>query len=212
MLNKSNTKIKAIIWDQAGVLGKAKCGSFAQLWVDRLDVPMEDVIRVLTSPEHDLLDLGEINKDEFFDFVIQDIGLPVEKKAALNSVCWDDLIFDVELNEYIKNLKSHYITAMLSNMSLYLQEMIDNNMPEELSGVFDHVIVSCYVNLIKPDPKIYQLALDRIGCEAKEAVFIDDSEKNVVGAEKLGIHGIFFQNREQAIKELESILSLGGKS
>ena len=207
MLNKSNTKIKAIIWDQAGVLGKAKCGSFVQLWVDRLDVPMEDVIRVLTIPEHALLALGEISKDEFFDFVIQDIGLPVEKKAVLNSVCWDDFIFDVELNEYIKNLKSHYITAMLSNMSLYLQEMIDNNMPEELSGVFDHVIVSCYVNLLKPDPKIYQLALDRIGCEAKEAVFIDDSEKNVVGAEKLGIHGIFFQNREQAIEQLESIIS-----
>ena len=204
-------KIKAVIWDNAGVLGNAKCGSFVQLWADRLDVPMEDVIRVLTSPEHDLLDLGEISKDEFFDFVIRDIGLPAEKKLALN-VSNDDFYTDMELMEYIKNLKSHYITAMLSNMSLYLQEMIENNIPEELSGVFDHVIVSCYVNLLKPDPKIYQLALDRIGCEAKEAVFIDDREKNVVGAEKLGIHGILFQNREQAIKELESILSLGGKS
>ena len=36
-----NMTIKAVIWDNAGVLGNAKCGSFVQLWADRLDVQLE---------------------------------------------------------------------------------------------------------------------------------------------------------------------------
>ncbi len=96
-------------------------------------------------------------------------------------------------------------------MPLYAKEFFRASWLE-FEEVFDHVIISCEVHLLKPDPKIYKLTLDRIGCEAEESVFIDDTKENVLAAEKLGIHGIFFQNREQAIKELESILSLGGKS
>ena len=59
----------------------------------------------------------------------------------------------------------------------------------------------------KPDPEIYQLTLERIGCAPEEAVFIDDKRENVESAEKLGIHGIIFRGREQAIEELEAIIS-----
>jgi len=61
--------------------------------------------------------------------------------------------------------------------------------------------------MVKPYPEIYHLTLDRIGCESHEAVFIDDKQENVDAAEKLGISGIVFHDREQAIEELESILS-----
>ena len=77
--------IKAIIWDNGGVLGNVVGESFAHLWAERLQVPVEDVIRVLTTPGpySGLWDLGEITKDEYFDFFIRKIGLPAEKKSAL---------------------------------------------------------------------------------------------------------------------------------
>jgi 2-haloacid dehalogenase len=58
-----------------------------------------------------------------------------------------------------------------------------------LSG-FDGTIVSGDERLLKPDPAIYRLLLDRYGLEAQHCVFIDDSKANVEGARKVGMHAI----------------------
>lgn len=71
---------------------------------------------------------------------------------------------------------------------------------------FDDVIVSSEVKLIKPDPAIYRLTLERIGCQAGECVFVDDSLPNIEMARKLGFHAIHFLSPDQLQQELKSIL------
>lgn len=71
---------------------------------------------------------------------------------------------------------------------------------------FDDVIVSSEVKLIKPDPAIYRLTLERIGCRAEECVFVDDSLPNIEMARQLGFHAIHFQSPEQVQAELEWLL------
>ena len=199
-------KIKAVIWDNGGVIADIAGKTLDLLWAERLRVPREDVVRVLTSPESDLLDLGEISKDTYFNYVIANIGLPAFKKTALE-LSIKDFCCDWELVAYIKALKGHVVTALLSVMPLYVQEILRTHWPE-LEEAFNYVIISSEVRLLKPDPKIYQLALDRIGCRAEETVFIDDVQVNVAGAEKLGMHGILYQNRSQTIETLESFLAI----
>jgi 2-haloacid dehalogenase len=67
---------------------------------------------------------------------------------------------------------------------------------------FDDVIVSGDVKLIKPDPAIYHLTLEQIGCQAQECVFVDDSLPNIEMARKLGFIAIHFQSPEQLETEL----------
>ncbi|MGJ3261785.1 MAG: HAD family hydrolase [Salinarimonas sp.] len=55
---------------------------------------------------------------------------------------------------------------------------------------FEGVVVSAHERLIKPDPAIYRTLLDRYGLEAGRCLFIDDSEKNVVGARAVGMRAI----------------------
>ena len=52
---------------------------------------------------------------------------------------------------------------------------------------FSTYTYSCFVGTFKPDEKIYRDALDQCGVPAKDTIFIDDSLKNLEGAEKLGI-------------------------
>ena len=55
--------------------------------------------------------------------------------------------------------------------------------------IFDHfgdILVSGVEKLIKPDPAIYALALDRFGLSSGEAIFIDDNHDNVVSARNNG--------------------------
>lgn len=68
--------------------------------------------------------------------------------------------------------------------------------------LFEGVVVSGDVQLAKPDPRIYQLALERAGSAAGECVFIDDVEENVVAAAGLGIDAIQFKSAEQLAEEL----------
>jgi len=57
---------------------------------------------------------------------------------------------------------------------------------------FDGAVVSAHERLLKPDPAIYEVLLGRYGLAAPDCIFIDDSEKNVVGARGVGMRAIHF--------------------
>jgi 2-haloacid dehalogenase len=67
---------------------------------------------------------------------------------------------------------------------------------------FDGVLVSGTVGLVKPDPAIYQLLVERHDVDVKRCVFIDDSLRNVEAAARLGFDAIHFQSPEQLANEL----------
>jgi 2-haloacid dehalogenase len=59
---------------------------------------------------------------------------------------------------------------------------------------FDGIIISGKEKLIKPDPAIFELALERFGLEAADTLFIDDVPANIAGAESVGIAGHVFHD------------------
>lgn len=69
----------------------------------------------------------------------------------------------------------------------------------------DGFLFSCNVGLLKPDPAFYRLMMRYYRLQPEECIFVDDRKENVEAAEKLGINGIVFSNREQAEHEIEQI-------
>jgi len=67
-------------------------------------------------------------------------------------------------------------------------------------------IFSAEVHLAKPDPRIYQLVLDKLGVQAGEAIFIDDFPENIDAANALGIHGVHYENSLQARQAVKRII------
>ena len=70
---------------------------------------------------------------------------------------------------------------------------------------FRGIVVSGDERLMKPDPAIYRLALDRFGLDAGEAVFVDDRAENVAGAEAVGMTGIVFTGEPDLRARLRAI-------
>ena len=93
---------------------------------------------------------------------------------------------------------------MLSNYSEILREKITTTW--KIGDAFEHLIISSEVGHKKPDPEIYQIALQTIGCQPGEAVFIDDFIENIEAARQLGIHGIHFITAEQTLSEIDILL------
>jgi 2-haloacid dehalogenase len=67
----------------------------------------------------------------------------------------------------------------------------------------EDMVISGIERVMKPDPRIFQLALLRFGIKAEETVFIDDNPNNVAAANALGIKGIQFET----ISKLEEVLN-----
>ena len=70
---------------------------------------------------------------------------------------------------------------------------------------FRDIVVSGEERLVKPDPAIYRLALDRFGLEAAHAVFIDDNAANVAAAAALGLHAILFTGVDDLVPRLRAL-------
>ena len=75
-----------------------------------------------------------------------------------------------------------------------------------IDEIFDVVVDSAFVGTRKPEPRIYEITLDRIGIPADAALFIDDIELNCNAARALGIRTVWFQSTDQAIEEIEAAL------
>ena len=77
-----------------------------------------------------------------------------------------------------------------------------------VDDLFDAVIDSCHTGVRKPDPRIYQLALDAVDVDSEAAVFLDDHPANVAAAEALGMRGIVVgQDRLAAFDRLDELLA-----
>lgn len=70
---------------------------------------------------------------------------------------------------------------------------------------FEHILVSGRVGLKKPDLAIFRLLLGRCRIDAREAVFIDDSESNVAAAASIGLHAIRFTSATALRGDLETL-------
>jgi HAD superfamily hydrolase (TIGR01509 family) len=78
-----------------------------------------------------------------------------------------------------------------------------------MDDAFDYIIISAEVGVAKPDPKIFQIALEQAGAKPKEAVFVDDFYVNIEGCEKVGMKGIHFKDTESTLQQLKQLLSAG---
>jgi 2-haloacid dehalogenase len=71
--------------------------------------------------------------------------------------------------------------------------------------LFDDMVISGEVKMVKPDPAIFELALKKFGKNAAECVYIDDSLPNIQQAQKIGFHTIHFQSPEQLKADLQEL-------
>jgi 2-haloacid dehalogenase len=91
----------------------------------------------------------------------------------------------------------------LSNWSVEKYELVRPKY--EFFSWFDTILVSGEVKLIKPDPRIYAVLLERIGRKPEECVFVDDSQVNITTADQLGFKTIHFLSPEGLEDELRAL-------
>ncbi len=95
-------------------------------------------------------------------------------------------------------------TALLTNNVKEWEPKWRSMLP--VDELFETVIDSAFVGCRKPDPRIYQLTLERVELEPEQCIFIDDMQMNVDAANNLGLRGIHFRETAQARAEVHALL------
>jgi epoxide hydrolase-like predicted phosphatase len=171
-----------------------------------LNAPYEKVRKIYFSDTNDKVDLGEITMDQFNEYVLDTLQISRDKKHLLEEVFNEKAYIDEDLLKQVVEMGREYKIGLLSNYSNNLRPRIEKEWA--IGDVFDEIIISCEVGMVKPDPAIFNLMLDRLGVKADESVFIDDRIKNIDGAKKMGLHTVFFTSKKQALEELALILQM----
>ena len=197
--------IRAVIWDMGGVLLRTEDYASRDRLARRLGMQRADLEELVFWGESgSRAQLGEIDIDQHWENVRIEFNLSPQGLSEFKDDFWGGDQLDMELIAYIRSSRSRYKTGLLSNAFSNLRQVI--NEVWKLVDTFDEMIISAEVGLVKPDERIYWLALERLGVKAEEAVFIDDFTRNIERARLLNMHAIHFRSPYQARVELEQLL------
>jgi epoxide hydrolase-like predicted phosphatase len=198
--------IRAVIFDFGGVLVRTEDPSGRRKWEKYLGLPEGELSRVVFESEvADRSMIGKATEADVWKHVGAIFGLNDDQLRDLRHDFWLGDRMDARLISFLRDLRPRYRTAILSNAWPGAREVFTQTLG--LGDVVDEMIISAEEGVAKPDARIYQIAVRRLGVQTEETVFVDDLVENVKGARAVGMWGIQFTSTEQAIAEVQEYLN-----
>lgn len=201
----TKSKIKAVIWDMGGVIVRTEDWSPRERWEARLGMPKLGLTLLVFEGEMGAkAALGKANNEDVWRWIGQELDLSEADLIRLQVDFWREDRVDYDLVDYIRDLQEHLKTGMITNAWPEVRGWLENEWG--IADAFDEIVTSAEEHMIKPDPEIYHLALDRLEVEPAEAIFIDDFQRNVDGARSVGMQALLFKSSAQIRKDLSARL------
>ena len=190
-------KYKAIIFDFYGVISSRSVSVWIEnIFKNKINFDLKEIRKRYILD----VDKGDISDEDRFEGLGKLAGYPADD---VRRECYRLAGVDVKVTDIIEKLKNDYKIILLSNASgTFLRKFIKDN---GLYPLFDEVVISSEIRMIKPDKDIYEFALNKINLMPGEVVFIDDTLENVEAAKSLGITGLLFKNADVLKEDLKKI-------
>ncbi len=134
-------------------------------------------------------DRGKMTPERFYQEVVKRFRAKIDYQTFFR-IYNDIFSLNPPVLNILKKLKSHCRLVLLSNTDVMRFSFIREKFPEVL--FFDAYVLSYEVGHMKPDHRIYSVALKKAEAKAEECLFIDDREENIETALSLGFQAIHF--------------------
>jgi putative hydrolase of the HAD superfamily len=213
-----SSPITSVIFDFGGVLSLHQDPSQAKIMADLCGLPLER-FRVLYAKDRLMWDRATVDAAGYWGAILAEAGRTaspglVEELVRADIAAWTRI--NTRMVAWAAELRARgYRTAILSNMPQEILDAMGKDPRLQWMAEFPVRVFSCEVRLVKPEPEIYRLCLERLGARPAEAVFVDDTTHNVEGALAAGIHALLFLSAAEAAPEIQRrwglpVAGLGG--
>lgn len=195
--------LKAFIFDFGDVLVRTTDESRRRAWEQRLGLQPGEAEHIVFGGETGwAFQRGEVSDDAHWRWVqtrleLDDAGLARFREDFFAA---DEL--DASLVAYIARLRTRYHIGLLSNAAGSARQVFARY---GILGCFDSITISAEEGVMKPDPRIFEIALARAGVQPAEALFVDDSARNIAGAAALGLATIHYVDPVAARRQLVAL-------
>lgn len=208
--------IKAVIFDLSDVCFNAEEPPFIKAFAEKHGLDFSEFekryLELLHKAEN-----HEISGREIWSTLLTHYGIEVDpsSRTFADSVHYgasiDKIIAEMMADkvayqptlDLVKKLRSTVKTAFFTNYNEDYWKYIDKKF--KLSNYFDIGLVSYMIGARKPAVRGFEYLLEKLGVKPEEAIFTDDSAKNLENAKQLGIHTIQFQNVLQLTLDLQAL-------
>lgn len=190
---------KAIIFDFFGVFCPDITLNWFQKTVPNYEEKLSEFQAICTRSDY-----GTLSKADFYKEVSTLVNVSVDEMTKGVEA---ETVINTPLVSYVKDLKQRgYQIACLSNGSREWTLAVINN--HGLGKLFDEVVLSGDLGIVKPSPEIYVHTLEKLNMTASEAIFVDDRKVNIDAAEACGIRSLVFNDTDAFINELEQLVAV----
>jgi len=212
------TGLRAVIFDFGGVFTDSPFHAFSAYaaTIGASDQQVSDIVfggYAIDSdhPWHQV-ERGEISLEKARDDIMalgREQGLQVDIWEVFMAMAENGGGLRQELVDYVSRIRaSGLATGIITNNVVEFRDHWRGMLP--VDSLFDFVVDSSEVGLRKPNPAIFEKALEIGGFSAEEVIFLDDFEGNVIAAEALNIRSILVDgDGAKTVADLDAILELG---
>jgi putative hydrolase of the HAD superfamily len=209
------SRIEAIVSDFGGVLTTPLLDAFLGLQQHR-GIPLEAFGAALARAAADNgganplfeLETGRLTEPEFLVQLGAALSAELGRHVDLErfgETFFEHLKPNEELFAFMRTLHDRgYRMAILTNNVREWEPLWRTMLP--IDELFELVVDSGFEGVRKPDPRIYEVTLDRLGVAPEATLFVDDMEINCDAARALGMQAVRFRENAQAIDEIERLL------
>ncbi len=197
--------IKAIVVNFGGVVVRTEDPGPRHAWDARLGLPTGSVERAVQHSDLWIqAQLGRVSEKVFWNGVAEMLRMSRDLIPELVKDYYSGDRLNYRLVELLRELHEQgWRTAVLSNDVPGLAGKIE---ALGLAPLFDHILISSQIGVMKPDRTAYRIALNALGVQPEEAVMVDDVLAHVHGAQAVGMHAILYRHDTDVRGELERLV------
>ena len=197
-------RLRAVFIDFGGVIVRTEDQGPRMRQAERLGMTAHDLEHIIFESEtSQRASTGEITEEAHWLAVADALGVRRLEAEKINTEFFSGDRTDTALLDFLRSLRPERKVGLISNAWSNLRALITRRKFED---VFDEMIISAEVGVMKPDPRIYRLALEKLGVQPEESVFLDDVLVNVEAARSIGMRAIQFTQPEKTLEELKQLL------
>lgn len=201
--------IKTIFFDFGGVIFKQPDRRWINRWKRLLGIENHpQALEMLENP-HDSqwvrdICLGKLPEDYLWILMAEEWHLRPAVIRYIKRLMLSNRRLNRKIVDFMAELRGQYQIAILSNAGDQTRRLLEE--PYQLTSFVDEIIISAEEGVIKPDHRIYEIAMTRLQTLPEQSLLLDDHLLNVISAREFGMRAVQFINTTQAIDQVRSCL------
>lgn len=197
--------IMAVMFDLGGVYFEDGTKKFVAKLSPLVNKNKEELLNFFRTGKSIDYRKNIISGDEFFTWTSKELGSNVTPRDL--NIMW--------VSEYTEMAGIRDLILSLKNGGIKVT-ILSDNVPERVKylqekyqflDLFDDVVLSYEVNLIKDSSEMFELALSRLNLKPNEVIFVDDKQEKLDIAKELGINTVLFKSVNDLKEDLNHLIN-----